>query len=148
MYFVRTIWQGKMTRRLVYFVFPLLLLVSCQPPAALVTVTSTPGSPAAGTLPVGDIPVGCIAWDQVNPEDEGTLQCVSGTALEVDPINDDAGNTLWYIIRFSQQETAFYIVQAQLRFDVQPGSCVAVTGPLLQDANGILNIENGDLQPC
>ena len=138
---------GEMTRRLLYLVFPLLLLISCQPPATLVTVTSTPGV-LAGTLPVGDTPTGCITWDQVDLTDEGLLLCVSGTVLQVVNIDDDAGNTLWYIIRFSQEETTFYIVQDRLRFDVQPGSCVSVTGPLLRDDNGIPTIENGDLQPC
>ena len=121
---------------------------SADPSPVDPTSTLAPPTVVESTPTVEGSSVDCSRWETVDKSRKGQETCVYGNVFIAYSVDDADGNTLWWIVRFSEEPTAFYFTQDEFAFEFQLGDCLSVTGPLQLDDNGTAFVENGELSTC
>lgn len=117
-------------------------------PTSIPTPTSTP-APTRTIRPTEDRPgVDCFRWDEVNRNIKEKEICVFGNFLFSFSAADGNGDIAWWLIRFDNNASTFYIIQDVLPFEIQFRDCILVSGTLQFDDNKTPFIENGKLTKC
>lgn len=142
-------------------IFLLLLIVilsACisSPPTIQQAITQTQiTTPTITIIPTQTIrptqessKAGCFQWNKVNENMNGKEICVFGNVLFTGSAEDGNGNIVWWLVRFNQDPTTFYITQDVLPFDIQSGNCISVLGKLQFDDTKTPFIENGEITKC
>ena len=144
----------------------LVLVASCAPSAesaqpaitqtqiatAMITVTPKPAAtprPTRTIRPTQEISKpGCFQWDKVDESANGEEVCVFGNVLFAGSAADGNGDILFWLVRFNEDPTTFYVLQDALPFEFQSGDCIAVSGELQFDDTNTPFIENGEMTKC
>jgi hypothetical protein len=90
----------------------------------------------------------CLQWNEVYRYMVDEELCVYGKIYIAFSVNDDSGNELFSVIRFSEESNKFYIVQKVVPMQFEMGECLSVSGKLQVDDTGIPFIEDGQITKC
>ena len=87
---------------------------------------------------------GCVLWDTITAEDEGSEACVYGVIKRW-----WTGEEIPFIAIFSEEEGTFSIIDRTTRYPVAPGSCIMARGTVEIMGGVRPNIDaNGQLEDC
>jgi len=93
-------------------------------PTAAVLPTFPPATPVPQGTPGEPQIANCLGWDEVTAEDVGQTLCVYG-----DLRRWFAADEIPFVALFSEERGTFAIVDREgIHYEVQPGSCIMVTG--------------------
>jgi hypothetical protein len=135
----------------------MIFLSACAPSVGAVQVTitqtQTPApapTPTRTIRPTEDAPGSdCFRWNEVNKNMEEKEICVYGDFLFSISAADGNGDIGWWLIRFDENASTFYIMQDTLPpLKIQSGDCILVSGKLQFDDNRTPFIENGEITKC
>lgn len=145
-----------MKGRLKYLLVVAIFLLACNSLSS-VGITPTATATVAPTLPPTRTPItstpesNCFQSNNVKKSSQGKEICVSGNVyLSISIEGSDANGVTvqWWVVRFSQEPTDFYVVQDVLPFEIQSGDCISVLGKVQLDDNKVPFIENGEITKC
>lgn len=147
-------------REMKYILLFVIFLSSCAPLPSTIqaAITQTQiATPTITAVPISTRTIrptqenskaGCFEWNKVDENMNGEEICVFGNVFFAGSAKDGNGDIVFWLVRFNEEPTTFYVVQEVLPFDIQSGNCISVLGKLqLDDANTPF-IENGKITKC
>lgn len=143
-----------------YILLFVIFLSACTPSPSTIQPAITQTQIATPTMTAMPIPTqtirptqenskeGCFQWDKVDENMNGEDVCIFGNVLFTGSVQDGNGDIVWWLVRFNEEPTTFYVIQDVLPFDIQSGNCISVLGKLQFDDTKTPFIENGKITKC